>query len=450
MKEVYELADALQWHEGMLLTPQHFQQLALRYEQLLHYHMLVSTPFFWGVRHVRIDPVLLLNGRFSVMELEAFMPDGLVVWHLSGEEALDLDLSPYLDELKTRDLTVHLAVPARRQDMNAFQDEASRYYSIEGKPVTDDNTGEGSLRIPRLKPRLKLLVGDEIPQKYTAFPLARLCYKNEAVALTGYIPPTLQVLPGNPLHEMSVFIATRVREKAAFLSERLRLPSFTSRLDKPMLFETQNIIQGLVTALPLLEAKLYAKTEHPYQLYLALCGLAGSVAGYAGALLPPVFPGYKHDELAATFAPVLDFIHKILDNIHETYLAIAFQLKDNRFQLLPQASWLGKHFVVGVRGKAGSTEAEVIAWMEEALISSQDHSQQLREKRVLGASRQSIDSAEELGLIPSKGLLLFKIIVDPAFISPDEPLEILNTALTDSKHRPAEIIFYAPNLPAPG
>ncbi len=29
-------ADVL-WHEGMLLSPQHFQQSALRFERLLHY-----------------------------------------------------------------------------------------------------------------------------------------------------------------------------------------------------------------------------------------------------------------------------------------------------------------------------------------------------------------------------------------------------------------------------
>ena len=48
MKEVYELSDAIQWHEGMLLSPQHFQQQARRFEQLLHYQLMSSTPFFLG------------------------------------------------------------------------------------------------------------------------------------------------------------------------------------------------------------------------------------------------------------------------------------------------------------------------------------------------------------------------------------------------------------------
>lgn len=448
MKEVYELADAIQWHEGMLLTPQHFQQMNLRQEQLLHYQMMLATPFFWGVRHLKIDPVMLLNGRFNILELEAIMPDGLLVWHMSGDNSLDLDLEPYLEQLKTdQQLMIYLAVPAHRPEMNAFQGELARYHSIESRPVVDDNTGESAVRIPRLKPRLHLLAGDEPAQKYTYFPLACLNYKNESFALSDtFIPPYLNVLPNTAIHDQCTVIATRVREKAGFLSERLRLPSFFSRMDKPLLYETRNLIQGLVSALPPLEAMLYAKQGHPYQFYLALCALAGNMAGYAGAQLPPVFPVYKHNDLYKSFYPVLEFLTKILDSIHESYVALPFQQEGRRFVLMPHDAWLEKEFIIGIRARTGVSESALEEWVDNALIGTHMHMQMLKDNRILGAARQRIEKNSELDLLPTKGLLLYQVQVDSNFITLGDLLEIENTSVDEAQDRPGEIIFYAKNI----
>src|SRR6266568_4617056 len=91
-----EVPPAVQWHEGMLLAPQHFQLQTQRQETLLHYHSAAIAPFLWGVRHVEIDSVMLVDGVFRVLELEAVMPDGLVVAHSAGEVPdLTLDLKPF-------------------------------------------------------------------------------------------------------------------------------------------------------------------------------------------------------------------------------------------------------------------------------------------------------------------------------------------------------------------
>jgi type VI secretion system protein ImpJ len=201
-----------------------------------------------------------------------------------------------------------------------------------------------------------------------------------------------------------------------------------------------------VSALPPLEAFLYAKTGHPYQLYHLLCAVAGSLAGYAGAILPPVFPAYNHNDLQATFAPVQAFIHKILDNIHESYVAVPFQLEQDRFVLLPSENWLDRYFVIGARGRQGVAEQDVLTWVNDALIGTSSHLQAMREKRVLGAARARINKDESMDLIPTSGMLLFRVNVDPAFIEKNETLEILNTSALDSRHRPAEIIFYARNI----
>ena len=75
MTRANELPAAIQWHEGMLLAPQHFQQLSLRQERLLHYHASHLAPFHYGVIRLRLDNALLLEGTIRVLELEAILPE---------------------------------------------------------------------------------------------------------------------------------------------------------------------------------------------------------------------------------------------------------------------------------------------------------------------------------------------------------------------------------------
>ena len=49
----------VQWHEGMLLSPQHFQYTELRLEQLLYASALSSAYTGWGVLELDIDKSLL-------------------------------------------------------------------------------------------------------------------------------------------------------------------------------------------------------------------------------------------------------------------------------------------------------------------------------------------------------------------------------------------------------
>src|SRR5579864_4096323 len=93
-----DIPEAIQWHEGMLLTPEHFQQMNLRTEMLVGYS-LGCTPYLWGVRQFQWDANLLASGLFAVTALEALMPDGLVAI-LDEPGSLKLDLKPFVEQMK--------------------------------------------------------------------------------------------------------------------------------------------------------------------------------------------------------------------------------------------------------------------------------------------------------------------------------------------------------------
>lgn len=58
------IPDAILWHEGMLLRPEHFEQMTSRQELLLQHHAS-SAPFAWGISRMLVDEAALLQGRFS-------------------------------------------------------------------------------------------------------------------------------------------------------------------------------------------------------------------------------------------------------------------------------------------------------------------------------------------------------------------------------------------------
>ena len=80
------------WSEGMLLCPQHFQQEAWRQDAAASYRLTVSHPFPWGVRQLKVDKELLAEGVYHVLELDALMPDGLVVSVSSGSPELKIEI----------------------------------------------------------------------------------------------------------------------------------------------------------------------------------------------------------------------------------------------------------------------------------------------------------------------------------------------------------------------
>ena len=333
MTNAHDLPEAIQWHEGMLLGPQHFQQQSLRHEQLLHYHASLLAPYHWGVRHLKIDPVMLVDGQFRVLELEAILPDGLVVTSVLHEiKDGTIDLEPYRQEAAEEPVTIYLAVPSKRGAGIPVQGELRRFDSVEGNVVADENTGEGELQIPRLRPRLSLFVGPTPPDKFVSLPLAKVTYQDEAYTLAAYSPPLLQVAKNSPIGTLCSNLATRLREKAVQLAETARTPSVASR--SPQLMETKNQVKALVSSLPEFETLINSGVAHPFPLYLSLSRLLGSLTSLGSTLLPPVLETYDHNDPLAAFAQAHAAIDRIVaEGFIESFSAYPLAFEAGRFSL---------------------------------------------------------------------------------------------------------------------
>lgn len=438
--------DAVLWHEGMLLAPQHFQQADLRGEELLHYRLSAAFPFGWGVRRLHVEPRLLAEGRFRVTELEAVLPDGTVAAiRADRDRPLEIELADHEEDARRGALTVHLAVPAARAEGEPFAGQLQRHQRVEGAPVPDDNTGDGEIAIPRLRPRLCLLAGRSTPDKYASLPLARVGFRDGAFIPTGFFPPLLAVspdaTPSAMLAAVCAGIAARLREKALFFAERLRAAE-----GRPRDLGTADLhaaVRALVSELPRLDALVSLRGAHPLELYLALCAIAGRLAGLEGRV-PPVFPRYDHTDLRATFEPLRAFCTRALDGLQEAFSAVSFEWRDGVFQTpLASLSADGRPLLVGVRGGT-LPEAQAVAWMEECRIGSASRMGSLGERRFRGAARRRAAGTGDQQLAAGSGVALFEVAVDPEFVVAGEPLQVAHPE-GERRERPAELVLYTRN-----
>jgi type VI secretion system protein ImpJ len=438
-----EIPEAIQWHEGMLLGPQHFQELSRRFQELLHYHGGLLSPFNWGVRHLRIDPVPLVEGRLRVLELEAVMPDGLVVaLSQPAGPSLALDLTAFQAELATAPQRIHLAVPAQRPGTVVTQGEQARYDSIEGRPVVDQNTGEGELAIPRLRPRLSLVVGEPPPESFTSLPLAEVARTGEIYSLTSYVAPLLKVARHSSIAELCAWIATRLRERAVSLAEKLRAPSVAT--EGPRLLEGRLVVHSLVAALPPFEALLGCGVAHPFSLYLALCAVVGQISSLARGLVPPVLEPYDHLDPYACFQRAVGFVDRVVrEGFIDTHTAYPFVLDGGVFSLKFEPAWRNRSLLLAVRRRSTVDERDTASWMAEALVGARSLIPSMREKRILGVERRPC--AGEGDLVPTQGVTLYSLRFDSEFIRADDHLEIVNPGDPVGLRQPAAIVLNVQN-----
>ena len=431
-------ADAVQWHEGMLLAPQHFQQADRRGEQLIAYHAAAVSPWQWGLLRLALDEPALMTGKVRIVALEAIMPDGLVVSHFAGgapDEKLELglDKKDYADDLAAGALTVHLAV-----ETSDVRGGEGRYRSVEAEPAADMNlrVGGALVHIPRLRPQLHLFAGPTPPDKYVSLPILRLKRRDGVVERVGFEAPSLFIGAASPLgRKISEEILEPLRRRAT------EIANLSPGADGGQSYDIQVLFRGLVTRLPQLEVLLSSQGASPFALYLGLAGLAGSLAAMNGRI-PPKFPDYSHHDIWACFSPLIEFMADILEAVRPLYDEIPFRWEGGRHIVELEAGDRRSRLVIGVRRPEGANAQQATDWIAGCRIASSEFMSRLEANRALGASRHPIARDDELGVLPSETMSLFAIDLSGGHIRPEGDFEIVNPADFGTEKQPFEISLF--------
>ena len=320
------------WTEGLFLQPQHLQQQDRYVERLVRASTAGLRPFAWGLNLLELDADLLTLGKFATRGLGGILADG-TPFTAPG----DVDPPRPIDIPETaRNSIVYLLLPTRQpggvETAPPEQVETVARFSTAEHEAADINAGyQGSTVVPVGRLRLRYALEGEARAGHTALGLARIAEvrSDKSVVLDeAYIPPLLVssasgVLSGfvtqlqGLLHHRAEALAGRVSETAT---------RGAAEIADYLMLQLCNRYEPLFTHLAAILGQL-----HPEDFYRVAVSLAGELATFTESRKrPAAFPPYKHDDLQATFRPVMAALRQSLSAVLEQN-AVPIPLQERKF-----------------------------------------------------------------------------------------------------------------------
>lgn len=350
---------AVHWHEGMFLRPQHFQATQRYVHSLTSRVAKYDVHYNWGVRSIELDNDALANYRLAIRSLQVRLRDG------SPVSVPEDGILPVLDlkDAFGRDnlVTVYLAMPLlqhARANVTTGSTANGARYMVDTREMEDENTGLNPQPIQFRHLNLKLLLSTQDHSGYEVLPIMRIKRADRAEAVPqldeSYIPPLLACSGWKPL-EVNILqrIYDRIGRKLELLSSQIvsRNMTFDSQgQGDRLLFEQLRTINEAYAPLGV---QVFAQGVHPLPMYLDLCRLVGQLAIFGAQRRPPELPQYDHDDLGTCFWRVKQYIDGLLDIVIEPeYKERPFIGAGLRMQVALEPSWLepGCQMFVGVQG----------------------------------------------------------------------------------------------------
>jgi type VI secretion system protein ImpJ len=306
------------WSEGMFLRPQHFQQHDRYIENWVNGRCLGLRGFDWGFRSMKLDHGQLAIGRIALLDCRGTFPDG-TPFDLPDQDELPLNLE--VPEGVQNNL-VFLALPQRRPesseiDSEAFADSLARY-RLREREVRDHNSGaDGRYPVQIGGLRTRLMLERQERAGYVCLGVAKIVEvrADKTVILDEkFIPPILQcsaakVLNGF-LRELHGLLHTRGEALAGRVVESAR--GGASEIADFLLLQAINRYE------PMLEHLGVTAALHPEEFFRLGLQLAGELATfYKQGKRPANFSAYNHDDLQATFEPLMEELRQLLSMILE-------------------------------------------------------------------------------------------------------------------------------------
>ena len=342
------------WSEGMFLNPQHFQQQERYFESYVHGKCSAYGSYAWGIQELTIDNELLSLGKISLLSAKGVFPDG------TPFNFPDKDDPPPVIEVKpdTHDTVVYLAVPVKRSgagDVLAEEDSIgmARYFSskVESRDVTIDGSDPVSIDVGKL--RLRLLYESDDLSGYACIGILRISESRDDknILLDEQYIPTCLECSASPrlisfLSELSGLLHHRGESIAGRLADTQR--GGTAEIADYMLLQLVNRLEPLVNHLGLIHGL------HPLQLFTETVQMVGELATFvSNNKRPPALPPYLHDNLQATFAPIITSLHQYLSMVYEQ-TAISMTLVEKKYgirvaQITDRTLLSSATFVLAVR-----------------------------------------------------------------------------------------------------
>lgn len=319
------------WSEGMFLQPQHFQQHDRWIEAQIHAQTALRAAFPWGLRRLTLDRELLDLGKFAITDCAGILPDGTAFDCPASDplpEALDLVED---DSGQLIYLALPLARPGAVQSGGADSTDAALRYRA-GEETIRDNTDGGGLEALMNVGRLELRLSRErdVRDGFACCGIARVqdCRADRKVTLDQrYIPPVLDIAAADLLRDFIEELHGLLHRQGEARAARVRGVGRGGVSD----WADFLLLQLINRAEPVIVHWTRIQGLHPELLYRSLASLAGELATFsADAKRAPEFPPYRHDDLQASFLPIIERLRDYLSR-ETVERAVAIPIQERKY-----------------------------------------------------------------------------------------------------------------------
>lgn len=316
------------WSEGMLLQPQHLQQAERHADHARAVLLRGTVPHGWGFAELEIDAAALALGKFALVRAVGSFSDGTVF----DMPAVDPLPEPLEIPATLRDEDLLLALPLRRA--GAREADAEGYdelvrHRVQESEVPDSNTaGERTATLQLGALHTRLLRAGESTDAWTTLRVARVQERrtdNQVQLHRGLVPPLLHVAASANVRGWVDELLGLLRQRGEALAGRMTQGGTggVAEIADFLLLQTVNRYEPVLAHFARLTAL------HPQHFYESALQLAGDLGTFRESRRAARFPAYVHDDLEATFKPLMDDLRRSLSMVLEQS-AIRIELHDRK------------------------------------------------------------------------------------------------------------------------
>ena len=463
MSALNPLHQPVQWFEGMLLSPQHFQQHDLYVEELMFHQLQRTTPFFYGLMSLTFDLSELSANKVVVTSVHAVMPDGTVVDYDQGSpipgsqsEHQDFSLRYTLDDQIGDKAFLYLAVAKRSAgNNNGAEEKLKRFDSYNAGKVSDLFDGNNQVDIVRLRTKLQLLTEGELSENYSYFPILKLSKtSNGKFTVLDYTPPQLAFAPlaNRALNQTDLWheVEHRIAMLRLRASERLNHLKHQVADGSAINYHQKMDLHYVTKCLPGLKIMLNSRKCHPFDVYVALVDLISSMAIMQDEILPRDYKDYKHNDIYNVLKPLLEDIDVVLTKMALNFNVQSFEKDDSNVFTYAFSQWPDSNqFMLAFKLSAGVSRKQLESWIKAAFICSDDKRTALMGERLMGGHRQHVTRFAEIDLVESDDELLYVVTKDRQWFSGTGAKDpVLHISISDdnlNEYAPEAINLYQVN-----
>ena len=374
----FDVVPAIQWHEGMLLSSHHLQQVDLRAHQIMAERMQHVLPFNYGVTSISKDEVAFGQGLLKIVDLSGILPDGEILdYDISDSNTLTitLNLNDIREQFETPTL-IWCGMPKRHSHKSPFDALNPRFRVVPGTDVCDDYDRSSVLSIPRLAPVLTLYSGLPNPD-FVSMPLFKIVYDNGQFICQSFEPPCFYLDRSLDCYKRLLNIAVQIRQHVTQLTEK-----YKHQRGMPENVHTYNLLTTLNSVLPMMEHIVGNNLDHPYDIYRFLIFVIGKMAILDPEMLYPMMPKYQHDNLLESFTPRLDLLEHYLLNITTSFEFTKLLQKDQIFYY--ESFQSDQAFYIGIKFPSHISKEDRILWAQNVIVTDGKNLEKTVLTRTLG------------------------------------------------------------------